>query len=144
MLPALHRGKVSKARSAHFHIRAAPSTALPRPRPPPFPTEYLRKRPQARVIRFAFTATKAGVSKLATTRNRARRRLKAAVEVVVNGRGGYEGSDGVGGVGGGVEGVGGEGVGGGGGEGSAGGVFVGIKGSPDLVLDGESSSRSTG
>jgi hypothetical protein len=92
ILPALHRGKITTARSAHFHIRAAPATSLPRPRPPPFPVEYLRKRPEAKIINFAFLATKAKVSKLATKRNHARRRLKAAVDLVVNGRRGAEDS----------------------------------------------------
>jgi len=106
ILPALHRGKITTARSAHFHIRAAPATALPRPRPPPFPVEHLRKRPEAaKVINFAFLATKAKVSKLATKRNQARRRLKAAVHLVVNGRGGEPGAV--------------------------------VRGSPDLVVDGE-------
>ena len=84
VLVPLHATPHAVFRSSTFSLRCARQDSLPQRKAPPFPASRLRKRVEPKVVQFAFTATKASVSKLAVVRNRARRRLKAAVELVVN------------------------------------------------------------
>nr|XP_031863958.1 ribonuclease P protein component [Kwoniella shandongensis]KAA5531030.1 ribonuclease P protein component [Kwoniella shandongensis] len=78
--------KLPLYRSPLFNLRAFPSHLLPPRRPPPFPLDFGQHyRKENDCVQLAVIGSKSQVSKLAVERNRARRRFRAAMEMVVEG-----------------------------------------------------------
>ncbi|WVQ95138.1 hypothetical protein IAU59_002232 [Kwoniella sp. CBS 9459] len=86
-LSRIYSHKLPVFRSPSFNMRAFPSAFLPPRRSIPFPTgrntEYRKER---LCVYLGLMSSKAAVSKLAVERNTCRRRVKTALEEVVNGR----------------------------------------------------------
>mgnify|MGYP002718832935 CR=1 FL=1 len=71
-------------KSPNVLLRAFPVGAFAASATPPLPPQFLPKRTEPKVVTFGYMATKAKISNRANVRNRAVRRLKTAVDLVVN------------------------------------------------------------
>jgi hypothetical protein len=84
LLPQLTTRRLPTYNAPWFTLRACPSSLLPTSPPPPFPPHMIKVRPESKIIKFGIVTSRAKLSKLAVERNMARRRIKSALDVVVN------------------------------------------------------------